>query len=165
MKKILTIAALPALVVLYPILALSKEHAEGLTPEVHHPTHQDVSRKLHEVKPHRSKRGERTREVLLLDGHRFRPLQEDPVVQRGPGFGAATTPGLGFDGIGFPTDAVKALPPEPNAAAGTRMTVDGRLIDQYVKWVNDEFAVFDKGTGGVVYGPAAGNTLWNGFGG
>ena len=165
MKKILSIAAVSGLAVLYPILALSQEHPEGLTPEVHHPAHQDVSRKLHEVEPQRGKRGERTREALLLDGHRFRPPQDDTVTQRGSGFGVATTPGLGFDGIGLPTYAVNAVPPDPNGAAGARMTVDGHLIDQYVQWVNVDFAVFDKGTGSIVYGPAAGNTLWNGFGG
>jgi len=36
---------------------------------------------------------------------------------------------------------------------------------QYVQWVNQSFAVFDKSTHAVVYGPAAGNTLWSGFGG
>src|SRR5437773_12109305 len=118
MKKILCIATVSALVVLYPILALSREHGEGLAPEAHHPAHQDVSRKLHEVKAQRSKRGERTREVLLLDSHRFKPPQDDPVAQRGSGFGIATTPGLGFDGIGFPNDAVNAVPPDPNGAAG-----------------------------------------------
>jgi hypothetical protein len=36
---------------------------------------------------------------------------------------------------------------------------------QYVQWVNESFAVFTKSTGAVAYGPAAGNTLWSGFGG
>jgi hypothetical protein len=165
MKKILSIAAVSGLAVLYPMLALSQEHVEGLTPEVRQPAHQDVSRMLREVEPQRSKRDERTREVLLRDGHRFWPPQDDPVTQRGSGFGVATTPGLGFDGIGLPAHEVIAMPPDPNGAAGARMTVDGRLIDQYVQWVNVDFAVFDKGTGTIVYGPAAGNTLWNGFGG
>jgi len=34
-----------------------------------------------------------------------------------------------------------------------------------VQWVNESFAVFDKAVGSVIYGPAAGNTLWTGFGG
>jgi len=36
---------------------------------------------------------------------------------------------------------------------------------QVVEWVNLSFAVFDKRTGALLYGPAAGNTLWSGFGG
>ena len=36
---------------------------------------------------------------------------------------------------------------------------------QYLQWVDDSFAVFSKSTGNVVYGPAAGNTIWSGFGG
>jgi len=37
---------------------------------------------------------------------------------------------------------------------------------QYVQWVNESFAVFDKSTGRIAAGfPKAGNTLWTGFGG
>src|SRR2546428_8592963 len=111
MKKIFSVAAVSGLVVLYPILALSQEHAADLTPEIHHPAHQDVSRKLREVAPQRSKPDERTREVLSFHGHRFRPPQDDPVTQWSSGFGVGTTPGLGFDGIGLPTYAVNAVPP------------------------------------------------------
>jgi hypothetical protein len=34
-----------------------------------------------------------------------------------------------------------------------------------VQWVNEAFAVYNKATGALIYGPAAGNTLWSGFGG
>jgi hypothetical protein len=36
---------------------------------------------------------------------------------------------------------------------------------QYLQWVDDSFAIFDKASGNVLYGPAAGNTIWSGFGG
>jgi hypothetical protein len=36
---------------------------------------------------------------------------------------------------------------------------------QYVQWVNESFAVFNKTTGALVHGPVAGNSLWTGFGG
>jgi hypothetical protein len=36
---------------------------------------------------------------------------------------------------------------------------------QYLQWVDDSFAVFSKSTGNAQYGPAAGNTIWSGFGG
>jgi len=73
----------------------------------------------------------------------------------------STTAGLGFNGVGDGfvgpqgTFTVNAAPPDTNGAAGA---------SQYVQWVNTSFAVFNKGIGAVVYGPAAGNTLWTGFG-
>jgi hypothetical protein len=61
-----------------------------------------------------------------------------------------------FDGIGIPNYGVNAAPPDTNGAAG---------LTQYVQWVNEAFGVFDKATGNRIFGPANGNTLWQGFGG
>jgi len=67
------------------------------------------------------------------------------------------SPGLGFDGLGVGGGYTPdAAPPDTNGAAGAT---------QYVQWVNESFAVYDKVTGSRIYGPAAGNTLWSGFGG
>ena len=63
-----------------------------------------------------------------------------------------TVAGLNFAGIG--ADGWAA--PDTNGAAGAT---------QFLEWVNVEFAVYNKTTGALVYGPAAGNTLWSGFGG
>jgi hypothetical protein len=60
--------------------------------------------------------------------------------------------GNGFDGS-FKPDAI---PPD---------TVGGVGRTQYVQWVNSSFAILDKKTGRHLLGPAAGNTLWKGFGG
>ena len=50
-----------------------------------------------------------------------------------------------------------AAPPDTNGAVGAT---------QYVQWVNESFAVFDKTTAAIAIGfPKAGNTLWVGFGG
>ncbi|HCC58512.1 MAG TPA: hypothetical protein DEQ47_14890, partial [Solibacterales bacterium] len=50
-----------------------------------------------------------------------------------------------------------AAPPDTNGAVGAT---------QYVQWVNESFAVFNKSTGAIAAGfPKAGNTLWTGFGG
>lgn len=74
--------------------------------------------------------------------------------------GAATTAGLGFDGLGSGftgpngTFSVRSAPPDTTGAAGTT---------QYVQWVNTSFAVFSKSTGQAVYGPVAGNTLFTGM--
>ncbi len=63
----------------------------------------------------------------------------------------------GFDGVGIPNYTVNAAPPDTNGAVGAT---------QYVQWVNEAFAVFDKTTGGMLPGfPKNGNTIWSGFGG
>lgn len=86
--------------------------------------------------------------------------QNAPITNPAPA--AATTPGLGRDGVGVgfsgPAGAftVRSAPPDTTGAVGTT---------QFVQWVNTSFAIFDKATGNVLYGPAAGNTLFSGFGG
>jgi hypothetical protein len=66
--------------------------------------------------------------------------------------------GLNFDGIGQGAYgfSVTSAPPDTNGAVGAT---------QFLQWVNTSFAVFDKSAGALVYGPAAGNTFWTGFGG
>jgi hypothetical protein len=86
------------------------------------------------------------------------PSQTDPVLQTSAGPLVATTAGLNFDGIGQGAYGytVSSAPPDTNGAVGAT---------QFMQWVNTSFAVFDKSTGALVYGPAAGNTFWTGFGG
>jgi hypothetical protein len=85
----------------------------------------------------------------------------DPVVQSAPGVASAPTLGTGFDGIGQGFSgpqgsfSVTGAPPDTNAAVGST---------QVVELVNTAFAVFSK-TGTTLFGPAATNTLWSGFGG
>lgn len=70
----------------------------------------------------------------------------------------STSSGLNFlgVGVGFPGYSTQAIVPDTNGAAGTT---------QYVQFVNDSFAVFNKADGSVAYGPANGNTLWQALGG
>ena len=93
-------------------------------------------------------------------GHPPRVLgaQRDPALQVGVAPLVGTTAGVNFDGVGvgLPGFTVTSAPPDTNGAVGAT---------QYVQWVNTSFAVFNKATGAVVFGPAAGNTLWQGFGG
>jgi len=65
----------------------------------------------------------------------------------------STTNLLNFDGIGANNGAI---PPDTNGAVGG---------NQFVQWVNVEYAVFDKTSGQRILGPKKGNTIWSGFGG
>lgn len=85
------------------------------------------------------------------------PVQDTALQSStAPAPAVATNAPTSFDGVGIPNYTVNAAPPDTNGAAGAT---------QYVQWVNEAFAVYDKATGLKVYGPAAGNTLWAGFGG
>ena len=83
-------------------------------------------------------------------------------MQKTPTASAPATLGAGFDGVGVGftgpdgTFTVDAAPPDTNGAVGDT---------QYVQWVNESFAVFDKTTNNVLKGPMPGNSLWQGFGG
>ena len=71
---------------------------------------------------------------------------------------APTPTGLSFDGVGVGLAGfiVGSNPPDVNGRVGAT---------QYVQWNNTSFAVFDKTTGALQYGPAAGNTLFQALGG
>ncbi|HEX3571235.1 MAG TPA: hypothetical protein VHU44_10475 [Acidobacteriaceae bacterium] len=62
-----------------------------------------------------------------------------------------------FEGLGngFPNFSVNSAPPDTNGAVGAT---------QFVQWVNESFAVFDKATGNTVAGPIAGNQLYQALG-
>jgi len=64
----------------------------------------------------------------------------------------------GFEGLGagMTKFTVGATPSDNNGSVSEL---------QYIEWVNESFAVFDKKTGKLLYGPALGKTLWTGFGG
>ena len=100
-------------------------------------------------------------EPIHLMPNRGNGNRRDPVVQSSPGAASAPTLGTGFDGIGqgftgpAGTFSVTGAPPDTNAAVGST---------QVVEIVNTAFAVFSK-SGTVLFGPAATNTLWSGFGG
>jgi len=71
---------------------------------------------------------------------------------------APTPTGLGFDGVGV---GLAGFTPSSNPP-----DVNGRVgATQFVQWNNTSFAVFSKTTGALLYGPAAGNTLFQSIGG
>ena len=71
---------------------------------------------------------------------------------------APTPTGLSFDGVGVGLAGFSpsSNPPDVNGRVGST---------QYVQWNNTSFAIFDKTTGALQYGPAAGNTLFQSLGG
>lgn len=80
----------------------------------------------------------------------------DPAIGS-PTVAASTTLATpaSFDGVGISNWNVRYAPPDTNGAAGP---------GHYVQWVNDAFAIWDK-SGALLYGPAAGNTIFQPLGG
>jgi hypothetical protein len=113
----------------------------------------DISTPLHSVNPlpPAPNKGEDEPENLPID----RPGKSSPftdhALQTWLSPLAMPTPLSVFPGISF----TGFMPADPNGDVGP---------DHYVQWVNTSFRIFTK-TGVSVYGPAAGNTLWAGFGG
>jgi Putative Ig domain. len=76
----------------------------------------------------------------------------DPVVQSTAGTTTAPSAINNFEGV---SNLDGVYPPDTNGDVGP---------NDYVQWVNLHFQIFSK-SGVSRYGPAAGNTLWSGFGG
>jgi hypothetical protein len=80
------------------------------------------------------------------------PVVPDPVVQRVLGKLGIPPPIISFDGN---SNLCGCSPPDPNGAVGP---------DHVVTMANLHYQIFDK-SGNSLFGPAANNTLWAGFGG
>ena len=80
------------------------------------------------------------------------PVVRDPVVQRVLGKIGIPSPIISFDGN---SNLCGCSPPDPNGAVGP---------NNVVTMANLHFQIFDK-SGNSLFGPAANNTLWSGFGG
>jgi hypothetical protein len=143
-----------SVMVLSALPAQAQTHGAQVSAAIEH----DVSLPLAQMPPLQPKGGPRTKPLLLTHPGQPATIQADPVVQTSIGSLAATTPGLGFAGLGNGDYSFtpNAAPPDTNGAVGAT---------QFVQWVNESFAVFDKATGAKLYGPVAANTLWSGFGG
>ncbi len=79
----------------------------------------------------------------------------DPLAQDWVGALAIPAPAVSFDGPSRSDSAVPTTPPDPSGDVGP---------DHYVVMSNLVFSVYSK-AGVKLYGPAANNTLWAGFGG
>ena len=81
----------------------------------------------------------------------------DPVLQDTPSVTTIPGPSRSIEGVG---NVNTVVPPDTTGAVGP---------NHFVQWVNLSFAVYSKGDAttppALLYGPAAGNTVWHGFGG
>src|SRR5436190_5367917 len=115
----------------------------------------DISPPLRDMKPLPAKgctlRENEDREILAHLAP-LGPVVPDPVVQRVLGKIGIPTPIISFDGN---SDLCGCSPPDPNGAVGP---------NHVVTMSNLHFQIFNK-SGTSLFGPAANNTLWSGFGG
>ncbi|HEX9076854.1 MAG TPA: hypothetical protein VF932_13805 [Anaerolineae bacterium] len=163
MSKSIALALVLVLIVIavYGLVSVpTVVHSQGPSqgqPEIGREVKHDVSSPLGHTPPLREERGPRERPLRLIPRSGSNTLP-DPVRQTTVNPLVVTSAGLNFAGVGAGDYgfAPNAAPPDTNAAVGAT---------QVVQWVNESFAVFNKSTGALVYGPAAGNTLWTGFGG
>jgi hypothetical protein len=141
-----------------PMVALAQAHVE-ISAAVHHD--QLPSLRAVPPRPLDTSRGQHVIPLRLIPpAATASEVADDSVAQSRPQLSLAapitlskTFAGVGNGDYGFSPDAA---PPDTNGAVGAT---------QYVQWVNESFAVFNKATGALVLGPVAGNTLWAGFGG
>ena len=121
--------------------------------EVKTPLKSDVSPPLRDIKPippqHNLVAPENENEEIVDQKGYSGP---DPVLQRFFSPLVVPTPSLNFAGTG---NVNGVAPPDTQGEVG---------LNHYVQWINSSFQIFTKG-GGSVYGPANGNTIWDGFGG
>ena len=157
MKKLLALG----IMVSFAAYGAAQDSHANPRAEVHAAVHFDTSPPLRDIVPELPRFGTPHEAPKPLPFHP-NGLPEgaaDPVVQNSANVLVAVTNGLNFAGVGqgdygFSPDAA---PPDTNGAVGAT---------QYVQWVNESFAVFDKTTGAIAPGfPKPGNSIWSGFGG
>ena len=85
-------------------------------------------------------------------------LPGEAVVQNWVGKQSMPSPIANFEGLGTGLSgfSMTGAPPDTEGDVGP---------NHYVQWVNSMFAIFNKSTGAVLYGPANGKTLFTSLGG
>ncbi len=153
---VVTVLALGTIGAQQPSGQPSSDRRPLVIPAVHH----DISAPLRAMSPRvDAPQGQReAREPgPLRRSRRSSNLRVDTVVQDYPSAPVIPLPTLNFEGV---ANVNGVLPPDANGDVGS---------NHYVQWVNLSFAIFSKGSAttppALLYGPAAGNTLWTGFGG
>jgi hypothetical protein len=165
MRRIASLSIAVAVLLAAPAAAQEPPGNASMTTQ--EPTHFDVSPPLRDILPI----------PPVLEANRLVPEFEPPegttnlhidvlrpsaptphIVQTWYGSGPMPTLDTNFEGVGEGISGytVQVAPPDTQGDVGP---------NYYVQWVNLDFAIFDKSSGAVVYGPAAGKTLWTDFGG
>jgi hypothetical protein len=114
------------------------------------------SRPMREIQVQLPNGGEVQRIIEVKPNPHFSAGGRDTALQSSPGLTSATvTTGAGFDGLGttFAGFTMTGEPSDANLSVGAT---------QVVQWVNSMYAVFDKTSGTVQFGPTNGNTPWQG---
>jgi len=95
----------------------------------------------------------------LAERHKGFAKRPDPVLQTRPSDTLTPVPSLTFEGQSDDDNAAtiggRVVPPDTNGDVGP---------NHYVQFINLILAVYDK-TGTKIFGPVAGNSIWDGFGG
>jgi hypothetical protein len=125
----------------------------GARPTVAAPDKHDVSPQLRDMPmiPPRGEREEPHPPLRFRANRRPAVPAKDPVTQDSLGLAAPATV-TNFDGV---NNIDNVSPPDTNGDVGP---------NHYVQWVNLSFAIYDR-RGSLLYGPADGSTIWQGFGG
>jgi hypothetical protein len=159
MRKFVSVFVFAALLIsiFLPIPVQAQAPAASGEREDSNEVHHDISAPLRSMTPAARKPQKPLPDLPQLN-YTIPTNQVDPVLQSTQGAQVATSAGLNFAGVGNGDYgfAPNAAPPDTEGTVGAT---------QYVQWVNESFAVFNKSTGALVFGPVAGNTLWSGFGG
>jgi hypothetical protein len=79
-----------------------------------------------------------------------------PGIQKMPSGSPAPAVSLAFEGLNVTQACGGCLPPDTNGSIGD---------NEYIQWVNSQWAVYNKTTGALISGPTNGNSFWAGFGG
>ncbi|HUS09065.1 MAG TPA: hypothetical protein VMZ30_01275 [Pyrinomonadaceae bacterium] len=138
-----------------------------LRPEVTNAVRHDTSKPLREMMPLKAGKAREYENPMNFSRKNVPADQKDGAVQSSAVLSVPIVTGLNFEGIGegLPGYNVNVAPPDTTGDVGGPTSNPQSPTGQYVQWVNLSFAVFDKASGVMIYGPAAGNTLWSGFGG
>src|SRR6266480_397733 len=147
---------------------VSHGYADEMKADVKHDESTALGDAAHELQARKAAAGSPA--IIQHKEHRVRPV---PLPKRAHAPAAASaqpstqplahaqalsvTPGIQFEGVGKGLNyTIEHAPPDTNGSVGP---------NDYVQWVNEAFAVFDKQTGTTKLAATDGSALWKGFGG
>ncbi len=163
-KNVLRLSFMLVLILGLLWLAADAFASDGPQPVVRIATHHDVSPPLRSIPPIPPQSGPHVQAFPALPLPRRYNYEAaaglipfiDPLLAGSPQPPAAPlampVPIQNFEGV---SNVNGVHPPDTQGDVGP---------NHYVQWVNLSFAIWDK-EGNLLYGPANGNTLWQGFGG